>query len=88
MVGVRQVLRSVLLPPEAPTFAGRRVGLEVGDGLRAHVSRGLEQACVTGAVPPPHRLRGRLRLGLGVRDALDAARKPYPCTASSRWLRY
>jgi len=69
MVGVRQVLRSVLLPPEAPAFAGRRVGLEVGDGLRAHVSRGLEQACVTGAVPPPHRLRGRLRLGLGLRSS-------------------
>ena len=47
-----------------------------------------EQACVTGAVPPPHRLRGRLRLGLGLGEALDAARKPYPCTASSRWLRY
>ena len=44
----------------------------------------LEQACVTGAVPPPHRLRGRLRLGLGLDEALDAARKPYPCTASSQ----
>ena len=36
------------------------------------------QASVTGAVPPPHRLRGRLRLGLGLGEALDAARKALP----------
>ena len=58
----------------------------MGDGVRAHVSHGLEQACVTGAVPPPHRLRGRLRRAWAWDQALDAARKPYPCTASSRWL--
>jgi hypothetical protein len=47
---------------------GDELGVRVGDVLQAHVSRGLGQASVTGAVPPPHRLRGRLRLGLGSRS--------------------
>jgi hypothetical protein len=76
---VRQVLRLVLLPPAAPAFGfpakyyfagapapGRRVGVK--DGRRTADARfPWLEASVTGAVPPPHRLRGRLRWGLGLR---------------------
>jgi len=34
----------------------------------------------------PSSAAGKAALGLGLREALDAARKPYPCTASGRWL--
>ena len=49
--------------------------------MRTRVSRGLRQACVTGAVPPPLRLRGRLRWAWAVKPwtlpaSLTLAQRP------------